>query len=297
MIYMQAEGSLGFGSMMTFFSQMGEEEGSHGKKHPLPRTSRQVKSAFVWKKESFPSVSDHDESESSQQPAESMQKPQVRPGREMDALLVAIGKNRDKEAFSRLFDFYAPRLKSYLMRLGADSATAEELTQEVLLTAWDRAAQFDPTQAGASTWLFTIARNRRIDLARKLSKGALDPEEPNLKPVEQPSADQQIESSQREALIQKAVLALPKEQAQLLKLSFFADKSHQQISDETGLPLGTVKSRLRLALNRLRKMLSEELMTTEDSHMTPGPDSPPDPPPEKNQLTQARQTSQTKGGS
>ncbi|WP_241503834.1 sigma-70 family RNA polymerase sigma factor [Ferruginivarius sediminum] len=172
-------------------------------------------------------------------------------------LIEEIATSGNRQAFALLFRHFAPRLKAYLRRLGAGDTLAEELAQEVMLTVWRRAAQFDRRQAGASTWIFTIARNKRIDAIRRDRWPDIDPEDPALIPEPLQAADKTVEAGQREALLRKAVTTLPVEQSTLLRLSYFEDKSHSAIAEELNLPLGTVKSRLRLALARLRTMLED----------------------------------------
>jgi RNA polymerase sigma-70 factor (ECF subfamily) len=177
-------------------------------------------------------------------------------GAMLSAFIVRIAERGDREAFVGLFNHFAPRVKSYLMRLGAGAEAAEELAQETLLTVWRRAASFDPSRAAASTWIFTIARNLRIDLSRR--DGRSRPvEDPSTTPPEPIRPDEALEALKDEARISLALATLPKEQAQVINLAFFADKPHSEIAGELGLPLGTVKSRLRLAMARLRTALGE----------------------------------------
>jgi len=175
----------------------------------------------------------------------------------LDDLLLAVARGRDRAAFSALFGHFAPRLKAYLRRLGTDSQAAEELVQEVMLLVWRRAETFDPIQASASTWIFTIARNKRIDALRREQRPEIDPDDPALVPNPLEPADRMLEAAQASGRLQAALKELPPEQAELLKLAYFDDKSHSLISSERGIPLGTVKSRLRLALDRLRKALRD----------------------------------------
>ncbi|MBK1697578.1 sigma-70 family RNA polymerase sigma factor [Rhodovibrio salinarum] len=172
-------------------------------------------------------------------------------------LLDALAAGPDRQAFRRLFAHFAPRVKSYLRRLGAEDQLSEELAQEVMLTVWRRAQLYDRHQAGASTWIFTIARNKRIDAIRRDKRPELDPEDPAIVPEAETPADQQVEASQRQALLRSAVQRLPEAQATLLRLSYFEEKSHSAIAEELDLPLGTVKSRLRLALSRLKTLLED----------------------------------------
>jgi RNA polymerase sigma-70 factor (ECF subfamily) len=142
------------------------------------------------------------------------------------------------------------------MRLGAAPEAAEELAQETLLTVWRRAAAFDPSRAAASTWIFTIARNLRIDLSRRDGRAA--PAEDSSDFGDAPARpDEALSALEEKTRISIAMASLPQEQAQVISLAFFADKAHSEIAGELGLPLGTVKSRLRLAMARLRGALAE----------------------------------------
>ncbi len=171
--------------------------------------------------------------------------------------LVAVGRARDRQAFGALFGHFAPRLKTYLRRLGCDSGAAEELVQEVMLLVWRRAETYDPAQASASTWVFTIARNKRIDVLRREQRPEIDPNDPALVPDADEPADQRVESRQSNDRLRAALKDLPPEQAELLRMAYFEDKPHSVISAEHGIPLGTVKSRLRLAMDRLRKAMRD----------------------------------------
>jgi RNA polymerase sigma-70 factor (ECF subfamily) len=178
---------------------------------------------------------------------------------QLDTLVEATGQ-RDRDAFAALFNFYAPRVKAYLMRLNAPDSLAEELTQEVMLAVWRKADSFDRTQASASTWIFRIARNRRIDAARRAAKPALDGEDPALQPPQIEMPDDAAHAAGREALVREALKTLPDEQVALLRLAFFDGLSHRDIADRIGAPLGTVKSRLRLAFDKLRRVLDDGLL-------------------------------------
>jgi RNA polymerase sigma factor (sigma-70 family) len=174
------------------------------------------------------------------------------------ALIEAIASSADRSAFAALFRHFAPKIKGYLIKLGADRGQAEELTQEVMLTVWRKAATFDRKQASAATWLFTIARNRRIDAIRRERRPELDPSDPMLVPDEPMAADDRLDAIAREARVARAIKELPQEQAALVHEAFYLAKSHSQIAEETNIPLGTVKSRLRLAFARLRKAIEGE---------------------------------------
>lgn len=173
---------------------------------------------------------------------------------QLDAWVEACARS-DRSAFASLFAFYAPRVKGYLKRLATDDATAEELAQEVMLTVWRKAKQFDPRQASASTWIFRIARNRRIDMARRAARPGLDAEEPLLQPVETEAPDSAAHARDREARVREALKQLPPDQVHLLKLAFFEGLTHSEIAEREGVALGTVKSRIRLAFDKLRGQL------------------------------------------
>jgi RNA polymerase sigma factor (sigma-70 family) len=170
-------------------------------------------------------------------------------------MVAAVAERRDREAFARLFDHFAPRLNGYLLRLGTDATTAEEITQEAMVTLWRKAALFDPTKSSATTWLYRIARNRRIDLKRRDRLDFLDTQDPVLEPADDTDLDRQVDQGQREEAVRAALKSLPEEQLFLVRLAFFDGLSHSQISERTGLPLGTVKSRIRLGFTRLRRAL------------------------------------------
>lgn len=170
-------------------------------------------------------------------------------------LMEAVAIHKDKAAYGELFAYYGPRVKAYLMRLGADNALAEELAQDVMVTVWRKADLFDRTQASVSTWLFRVARNKRIDAIRRTTKPELDPNDPLLLPSAPPAADSVITGAERDQLVRAAIVDLPEEQRQLLQQAFYDGLSHREIAEQTGTPLGTVKSRLRLAFLKLRSKL------------------------------------------
>jgi RNA polymerase sigma factor (sigma-70 family) len=170
-------------------------------------------------------------------------------------LVVAIAERADRDAFAALFRHFAPRVKSYLLRMGTGAESAEELAQETLLTVWRRAAAFDPAKAAASTWIFTIARNLRIDRARREGRAIPGDDPSDL--VCQNLPDQVLGATQDQARIARALDQLPRDQARVIIMAFFSDKPHSEIAGELGLPLGTVKSRLRLAMARLRAALDD----------------------------------------
>ena len=171
--------------------------------------------------------------------------------------IAAVAARRDRAAMAALFDFYAPRLNAYLIRLGTERGTAEDMTQDVMATVWRKAALFDPAKSSVATWLYRIARNRRIDLLRRDRVDFLDPGDGALDPVDESGAgaDTRLDHQGREDLLHRAMGSLPDEQVVLVRLAFFDGLSHSEIANRTGLPLGTVKSRIRLAFGRLRRAL------------------------------------------
>ena len=185
-------------------------------------------------------------------------KPAVK-DKELTYLISRVADFKDKSAFSDLFKLVGPRIKGYLMKLGSSDIVAEDLLQEVRLTVWRRSDTFDRSKAAVSTWLFTIARNKRIDMLRKEIRPQLDPLDPMLTPNQEDSADNVYSSKQESLKITNAIEQLPDEQAVLIKMTYYEDKSHSNIANELRMPLGTVKSRIRLASNRLRKLLEGQI--------------------------------------
>lgn len=144
-----------------------------------------------------------------------------------------------------------------MLRLGSDDAAAEELVQEAFVNVWRKAGQFDPSRAAASTWVFTIARNLRIDAFRKEARPELDPNDPALVPDPPPRADAVVEQKQDADRVQNAMAGLSEDQREVIRLSFFEDRTHTEIADHLGIPLGTVKSRIRLAFGRMKESLDD----------------------------------------
>jgi len=165
-------------------------------------------------------------------------------------LIRKIEINKDVSAFEEIFNYFAPRVKAFLMKSGADPQMAEECTQEVLATVWRKAHLFDPARAGASTWIFTIARNKKIDAIRKQNR----PEPEQLYPEQDYEPDQEavVELQQETERLVTALGELPEKQRILVEKAYLGELSHSEIAEITGLPLGTIKSRIRLALEKLR---------------------------------------------
>jgi RNA polymerase sigma-70 factor (ECF subfamily) len=172
-------------------------------------------------------------------------------------LIVRIAQERDAAAFKALFEAFAPRLKGFLLHQGLAPAAAEELAQEALLTVWRKANYFDPHRASAAAWIFTLARNLRIDAYRR-GRAVLPPDIDPLSDQDAPAAAEgMVLAAERDGRLHDAMRGLPANQVEVLQSSFFHDKPHAQIARELDLPLGTVKSRIRTALLRLRELLGD----------------------------------------
>ena len=175
-----------------------------------------------------------------------------------DELLVRVGRDRDKSAFAELFDYFAPRVKSFLLRFGTDMSLAEEIAQEAMIMVWRRAETYDPRQSAASTWIFTIARNKRIDRLRRENRPLPDMTDPAVMPESIETGEIQVARMQQEKKIRHALKNLPEEQAKMIFSAYYEEKSHREIAEESGVALGTVKSRIRLALNRMRAQIDKD---------------------------------------
>ena len=174
------------------------------------------------------------------------------------ACIRRIADHADRAAFAALFAHFAPRVKAYMRRLGAADAQSEDLAQEAMFAVWRKASLFDPARAGAATWVFTIARNLRIDtLRRERPTEALPPEAEAQEADSGPGAEAELMIAERDLALRTALSVLPPEQAQLVQLAFYEDRPHREIEIALRIPLGTVKSRLRMAMQRLRAALED----------------------------------------
>lgn len=169
-----------------------------------------------------------------------------------------VACDRDRDAFARLFGHFAPRLNGYLQRLGLPAAVAEDMAQEVMIVLWHKAHLFDPAKSSLSTWLFRIARNRRIDAARRDRSHLIDPHDPMFQPAEAEPVAEAFDALRRDARIRTAMEELPPEQFQLVRAAFFEGLTQSEIAARDNIPLGTVKSRMRLAFTRLRRILEAD---------------------------------------
>lgn len=173
---------------------------------------------------------------------------------DLSKLLTRVGQQRDVDAFETLFRHYGPRVRSFMAMKTRDTQLAEELMQETMMAVWNKAVQFDPARGNVSAWIFTIARNQRIDAFRR-KRPMFDENDPAFVKDDIPPADVELEERQDAELLRKAMEVLPPEQLDVLKRAFFDEASHSKIAQDMGIPLGTVKSRIRLAFEKLRSTL------------------------------------------
>ncbi|MEH6525210.1 MAG: sigma-70 family RNA polymerase sigma factor [Sneathiella sp.] len=171
--------------------------------------------------------------------------------------LMAIAASQDQGAYRRLFHEITPRLKSFLMGQGTVEPVAEEILQETMLKVWQKARQFDGSKASASTWIYTIARNAKIDRFRKEARPMPDPNDPSYIQDPPETGEQSVAKKQESNHIREAIATLPSDQLRIITMSFYEEKSHAEISEELELPLGTVKSRIRLAFGKIRNELKD----------------------------------------
>lgn len=176
-------------------------------------------------------------------------------GTDWAELLLRVRDRQDRAAFAALFRHFAPRVKGFLMKGGASATLAEECAQDVMAVLWQKAHLFDPARASVSTWVFTIARNRRIDALRRSKRP--EPEDLPWGPEPEPDQAEVYEAQQETERLGAALAQLPEKQRVLIERAFWGELSHSEIAAETGLPLGTIKSRIRLALDRLRQDMRE----------------------------------------
>ena len=175
-------------------------------------------------------------------------------------LIEAVATRQDRAAFVRLFEHFAPRVKTFMLRSGASEATAEEIAQETMLTVWRKADSFAPGSTGAAAWIFTIARNLRIDAFRRERRNGCEFDSDmaiESRIDEQLTPESQVAAVQLEQCVRKAMGRLSNEQLRVIELSFFEEKAHGEIAEQLQIPLGTVKSRSRLAITRMRALLGE----------------------------------------
>ena len=174
---------------------------------------------------------------------------------EMSARLVAVAECGDREAFASLFRHFGPRIRAYLLRTGGDAGRVDDVLQETFTSVWNRAVLYDRSRASAATWIFAIARNRMIDAFRRESRPEFDPNDPALHPYPLPGGEEVFATQERAEVVKNALAGLSEEQREVLWLSFYEGESYPEIAIRLGIPVGTVKSRARLAFGRLRAEL------------------------------------------
>jgi RNA polymerase sigma-70 factor (ECF subfamily) len=175
----------------------------------------------------------------------------------MEDLLQRIAEGADPAAFRELYEAYGPRVKAYMMRKGTDAGTAEDLAQETLLTVWRKAALYAGDRGSMTTWVFAIARNLRIDRLRREVPWQDLPEERVAEASGEPLPDEAIAEKQRRERVRTALEALPQDQKEVVSLAYLEGLSHSRIAERLGTPVGTVKSRMRIAYQKIRQVLEK----------------------------------------
>lgn len=176
----------------------------------------------------------------------------------MSELLSQIANDRSDAAFRRLFEEYGPRIRSYMLKQGTDADLAEDLTQETLVTVWRKAGLYSAEKGSPIAWMFTIARNLRIDRIRRQKPWQeLSEEHAASLASDDTPADEQVDLDHRQKRVRAVLGDLPPEQVAVVELAFIEGLTHSEIAERLGLPLGTIKSRLRLAYQKLRSALEE----------------------------------------
>jgi RNA polymerase sigma-70 factor, ECF subfamily len=174
-------------------------------------------------------------------------------------LIKRVAQNHDRQAFAMLFDHFAPRLKSFIMRKSATAELAEDLVQEAMISVWTKAGLYEPSKGSVTTWVFTIARNLRIDRIRRDVHMPMTELGDYDEPSEAIEGEDLLGRKQEDGLVSKALQSIPDEQRQILLLSFVEDMPQSEIASKLAIPLGTVKSRMRLAYGHLRRILETGL--------------------------------------
>ena len=177
--------------------------------------------------------------------------------KDFSPLIARIAHERDRTAFIEIFKYFAPRVKSFLMNRGRNEQSAEDVLQEVMIAVWEKSHMYNVEKASVSTWLFTIARYKHIDRMRRDGRHRTESDEPDLRPSDDPEAADNVMQDQRAEAVKKAIAGLPADQQTVIVMSFNQGLSHSEIAEQLGLPLGTVKSRIRRAFQRMREELGE----------------------------------------
>ncbi len=170
----------------------------------------------------------------------------------------AIKTRRDQAAFARLFDHYAPRVKGFVMGAGVTAEMAEEITQETFIAIWRKSHLYDPKKATVSSWLFAISRNKKIDLLRRETRPTPDMTDPAAAPDAPPLQDDLLDQNEQAASLYEALETLPEDQRETIRLAFISGRSHTEVAQQLGIPVGTAKSRIRLGVAKLREFLEKK---------------------------------------
>jgi RNA polymerase sigma-70 factor (ECF subfamily) len=193
-----------------------------------------------------------------QKRVQKIESPEVPVGKDdMRSLIALVANQQDRSAFVQIYEYFSPRVKSFLIGRNMAPQLADEVLQEVMLAVWQKAHLYSPEKAAVSTWIFTIARNKHVDRIRQEKFPELDAEDPSLKPAESAEVEGECASMEQSKAVQEALAKLPKDQYEVIYMSFMRGVSHGEIGERLDLPLGTVKSRIRLGFKRLRAELSE----------------------------------------
>ncbi len=177
--------------------------------------------------------------------------------REINSLMAAVAEHQDIDAYQLLYNYFVPKVRAYMSKIGSDRAFADEMAQEAMLRVWRKARLFDPGKGQASTWIYTIARNVRIDALRRGPRPTFDQNDPAFIPEDEPAADVALERQQDADRLRVAMASLKPDEIKTLRLSFFEDMAHPAIAAALGIPIGTVKSRIRNACLKLRAILKD----------------------------------------
>lgn len=172
-------------------------------------------------------------------------------------LLWQVGQTRSVAAFEALFQYYGPRLKKYLQQLGSPADVADEIFQDVMINVWRKAQLFDRGRATATTWIYRVARNRRIDRFRRIMTRTIDPSDPTFLPMDAVSPEVQRDTVHVQRELRFRLSMLSHSEQTVLSLAYYKGLSHAEIANALSMPLGTVKSRIRVSFEKLRKAWAE----------------------------------------
>ena len=170
-------------------------------------------------------------------------------------LLKDVADHRDRQAFAQLFEHFGPRLKGFMMRKGANAELAEDLVQDAMIAVWNKAGMFSPGKGSVTTWIYTIARNLRIDRLRREGSRYFTDIDDYEEASDDPASDDIVIGRQQDAAVTEALQVLPEDQRQVIVMAFMDDMTQAEIADKLDVPLGTVKSRMRLAYRKMASVL------------------------------------------